>query len=86
MKAVQEPCEVTTGPDGRVKAFTWRGKTHRVTRELDRFRAGGRWWLGEPVRSVHVLECGPLLAELCEWAPGGVIPGNQGWWVMRVQD
>ena len=77
---------MTTGPDGRVKAFTWRGKTYRVTRELDRFRAGGRWWLGEPVRSVHVLEFGPLLAELREGLPGGGIQGSRGWWVMRAKD
>ena len=84
MKAVQRPCHVTALTDlGTPRVIEMDGRTYRLTQEIERFRAGGRWWLGEPSRDIWVLVCGPVMLEIArydvEWN------GSQ-WWVLRVQD
>ncbi|WP_295822388.1 hypothetical protein [uncultured Deinococcus sp.] len=84
MKAAQRPCLVprlTTS--GTPLVIDVDGCTYRLSQELDHFRAGGRWWLGEPSRDVWVLACGPVTLEVARYDQAH--NGSQ-WWLLRIQD
>ncbi|GGL15451.1 hypothetical protein [Deinococcus radiotolerans] len=86
MRAIQQPCEVThVTPRGTPKVIRWNDRTYHLTQELDRYRAGGRWWLGEPSRTCWVLQCGSVVLEVHHFdeTPGA---HPQGWFIARMQD
>ncbi|GGK12007.1 hypothetical protein GCM10008955_01570 [Deinococcus malanensis] len=60
-------------PDGArfPRSVLCRGRQHHVSRQVDWYRAGGRWWLGELNRDVWGLECGHVLTEVCRRDEGG---------------
>ncbi|MHA0043950.1 hypothetical protein [Deinococcus sp. PEB2-63] len=86
MRAIQQPCEVThLTPDGTPKVIRWAGRTYHLTQVLDQYRAGGRWWLGEPSRDCWVIQCGPVTMEVHRFdEKEGAHP--QGWFLARMQD
>ncbi|QLG10974.1 hypothetical protein HLB42_09475 [Deinococcus sp. D7000] len=86
MRAVQERCGVDLNEQGKPVSLHWRNRTYRVTREHDAYRAGGRWWLGEPSRDCWVLECGALTVEVHRFDETDPPQEISGWWVARVQD
>lgn len=42
--------------DGPPRTITWRGRAHTVTRVLETWRVGGRWWRGEAPSDHYRLE------------------------------
>ncbi|WP_019584645.1 hypothetical protein [Deinococcus apachensis] len=86
MRAVQERCGVELDGQGKPHVVRWRNRTYRVTREHDAWRAGGRWWLGEPCRDCWLLECGALTLEVHRFDETDPPQEVSGWWVARVQD
>lgn len=84
MKSIQRPCEVTFFTDlGTPRVIRCDGQAYVLSQEIERYRAGGRWWLGEPNRDVWVLACGPVTLEIARFDSGW--NGSQ-WWVLRIQD
>lgn len=85
MKEVQAPLEeVVLDPAGQPLRFRYAGGWQQVCEQLDAWRFGGRWWLGEAPRDCYLVQTGALVAELhyeyCTDAPGGQ------WWLARVLD
>ena len=68
------------GPEGRENV-----RTYHLTQILDRFRAGGRWWLSEPSQDCWVIHCGPVTMEVHKFdeKPDA---HPQGWFVARIHD
>ena len=84
MKSIQRPCEVTALTDlGTPRVIRFEGRGYVLTQELERYRAGGRWWLGEPSRDVWVLVCGAVTLEVARYDTAW---NGAEWWLLRVQD
>lgn len=84
MKAIQQPCTVPHLTDlGTPRVIEYEGRTYRLSQEIDRFRAGGRWWLGEPSREVWVLACGAVTLEVARY---DVDWNGAQWYLLRIQD
>ncbi|MBZ9752167.1 hypothetical protein GO986_11950 [Deinococcus sp. HMF7620] len=81
MKAVQQEVTVVSSETGMPVQLTWQGRPYRVQAVLDRWRAGGRWWLGEQPRACFLVQAGTLTLELHQEAAS---PGR--WWLARLQD
>lgn len=91
MRDVQEPLDGVTQDDaGRPLRFCYAGRWRAVTQQLDSWRFGGRWWLGEPPRACYLVQTERLVAELHH---EGVLGGDARqeasggrWWLARVLD
>lgn len=80
MKAVQRPAEVTVqASDQTPQSFVWRDQRHTVGTVLDRYRIGGRWWMGETPSTAYLVEAGGVIAELHRSDDGT-------WWLVSVVD
>lgn len=80
MKAVQSEVQVETR-DAQPTRLIWQGQAYPVQALLDRWRYGGRWWLGEQPRTCYLVQAGALTAELHHE------DGEEGrWWLARLQD
>lgn len=79
MRAVQQAVTVGLTPAGDPGRLTWAGRSYPVQGVLDRWRFGGRWWLGELPRDCYLVQAGELVAELHREAGGR-------WWLARIQD
>ncbi|CAM4058423.1 hypothetical protein [Deinococcus marmoris] len=80
MKAVQQAVTVSLTPAGELGRLLWAGRVYAIQGVLDRWRYGGRWWLGETPRDCYLVQAGELVAELhCE-------DGGNVWWLARIQD
>lgn len=80
MKAVQQLVEVRLTPAGEPGRLIWQSRAYPIRDVLDRWRYGGRWWLGESPRSCFLVQAGELVAELHrEDAP-------DRWWLARLVD
>lgn len=65
MRDVQEPLDgVTLDAAGRPLRFCYAGRWHPVVQQLDAWRFGGRWWLGEAPRDCFLVQTERLVAEL----------------------
>ncbi len=51
-RRILQDIQVQTSPDGRPRAFVWRGRSYRVDETLECWRESGCWWDGEPARTV----------------------------------
>ncbi|UBV45273.1 hypothetical protein LAJ19_20985 (plasmid) [Deinococcus taeanensis] len=80
MKAYQDEVQVDCRA-GQPRRLIWNGQVYAVQSVMDRWRYGGRWWLGEVPRTCYLVQAGALTAELHrEDGEGG------RWWLARVQD
>ncbi len=80
MKAVQQLVEVRLTPAGEPGRLIWQSRAYPIRDVLDRWRYGGRWWLGEAPRDCYLVQAGELIAEL-HHEDGGKI-----WWLARLVD
>ncbi|UBV45194.1 hypothetical protein LAJ19_20515 (plasmid) [Deinococcus taeanensis] len=80
MKAYQPEVHVDL-QGARPARLIWQGQAYAVQAVLDRWRFGGRWWLGERPRTCFLVQAGLLTAELHhEDGEGG------RWWLARMVD
>jgi hypothetical protein len=72
--------DVVATPEGRPRAFHWRGRQVTVREVLDAWEEAGCWWLGEEPRHVYrVLATHGAAYELHHQL-------SSGWRVHRVFD
>ncbi|THF85490.1 hypothetical protein E7T09_16145 [Deinococcus sp. KSM4-11] len=81
MKATQQEVQVTLTGTGQPHMLLLDGRALPIREVIDRWRYGGRWWLGEVPRECFLIQAGSLTAELHHAAP----PDGR-WWLARVQD
>jgi len=82
---------VQCDPDGTPREFVWNGRCYRGLQTIETWRESGRWWDGEPARTVvrmrdregRVFELHRLQAPLVPLEGGG---WAQGWLLYRVED
>lgn len=80
MKAYQIEVHVDVR-EAQPTRLIWQGQAYSVQIVLDRWRYGGRWWLGERPRTCYLVQAGTLTAELHhEDGPDG------RWWLARMVD
>lgn len=65
MKYASTLITVQCDPQGNPSRLEGKARQRGVTRVLDRWRAGGRWWEGEPPRDYFLLElAGGMVVEV----------------------
>lgn len=64
---------------------TWRGRTYHVTETPTLVRTVGRWWTGEPARTVWILRCGSATLEICRFDDAEPLSEPCGWWLVRIE-